>query len=57
VLDVAQDYKNLQLPKSQEVIGKLISFSIRATWTERELKELAKNISTCVSKALSTVNV
>jgi 8-amino-3,8-dideoxy-alpha-D-manno-octulosonate transaminase len=57
VLGAAQDYKNLQLPKSQEIIGKLISFSIRATWSEQELKKLAENISTCVSKALSIVNV
>ncbi len=57
VLGAAQDYKNLQLPKSQEVTGRLISFGIRATWTEEELKEIAGKISACVSKALSTVNV
>jgi len=56
VFGAAQDYNNLQLPKSQELIGRLISFGIRATWTEPELKELAAKISVCVSKALNTVN-
>ncbi|HLZ15749.1 MAG TPA: DegT/DnrJ/EryC1/StrS family aminotransferase, partial [Cyclobacteriaceae bacterium] len=31
VLGAPQDYKNLQLPKSQEVVGRLISFGIRCT--------------------------
>ncbi len=57
LLDTAQDYKNLHLPKSQEVIGRLISFGIRCTWTEKELAELAAKISACVSKALKPVAV
>jgi 8-amino-3,8-dideoxy-alpha-D-manno-octulosonate transaminase len=48
-----QNYLDLQLPKSQEVIGRLISFGIRCTWTEEELMQLAKNISSCVKKAHS----
>ena len=48
-----QDYENLQLPKSQEVVGRLISFGIRCTWTEEEIKQLAKNISDCVNKAMA----
>jgi len=47
-----QDYNNLQLPKSQDVIGRLISFGIRCTWTEQEVKELAAKISACVTNAL-----
>jgi 8-amino-3,8-dideoxy-alpha-D-manno-octulosonate transaminase len=45
-----QDYAELKLPKSQEVIGRLISFGIRCTWTEEEVLQLAKNISNCVKK-------
>lgn len=50
-----QDYKNLQLPKSQEVVGRLISFVIRCTWTEDEMRKLAAAILSSVAKA-TTVN-
>ncbi len=53
VLGAPQDYKNLHLPKSQEVVGRLISFGIRCTWTNEEVKELAKKIAGCVEKALA----
>ncbi len=57
VLGVPQDYNNLDIPKSQEVIGRLISFGIRCTWTEEEIKALAKNITACVEKVLHVENV
>ena len=53
VFGAPQDYKNLHLPKSQEVVGRLISFGIRCTWTSEEVKELAKKIGGCVEKALA----
>jgi len=53
VLGAPQDYKNLHLPKTQEVIGRLISFGIRCTWTEDEVKQLSKKIADCVKKALA----
>jgi 8-amino-3,8-dideoxy-alpha-D-manno-octulosonate transaminase len=56
VLGAPQDYKNLSLPKSQEVIGRLISFGIRCTWTNEEMKDFASKISACVTKALSAVH-
>ncbi|MFZ4058846.1 MAG: DegT/DnrJ/EryC1/StrS family aminotransferase [Ferruginibacter sp.] len=52
VLGAPQDYPNLHLPKSQEVIGRLISFGIRCTWTEEEIHALAGNIATCIKTAL-----
>ncbi len=55
LVPLPQDYKKLQLPESQEVIGKLISFGIRCTWTEQELKDLAAKISACVHKALKPI--
>jgi len=54
--NLPQDYNNLHLPKSQEVIGRLISFGIRCTWTEEELNRLADNIIQCAKKVLSKVN-
>lgn len=56
VLGIPQDYNNLDLPKSQEVIGRLVSFGIRCTWTEEEIITLAKNISFCVEKVIVPVN-
>ncbi len=56
VLGAPQDYNNLELPKSQEVVGRLISFGIRCTWTEEEVNQLAGKISECVKRAMSVVN-
>jgi 8-amino-3,8-dideoxy-alpha-D-manno-octulosonate transaminase len=52
ILGAPQDYNKLDLPKSQEVVGRLISFGIRCTWTEEEVLTLAKNIAACVEKVL-----
>ncbi|MBS1489638.1 MAG: DegT/DnrJ/EryC1/StrS family aminotransferase [Bacteroidetes bacterium] len=52
LLGAPQDYKNLHLPKSQEVVGRLISFGIRCTWTGEEVKVLANKIAGCVTKAM-----
>jgi 8-amino-3,8-dideoxy-alpha-D-manno-octulosonate transaminase len=52
VLGHSQDYMNLDLPKTQEVIGRLISFGIRCTWTEEEVRELAGRIADCVKSAV-----
>lgn len=51
----SQDYTKLNLPKSQEVVGRLISFGVRCTWTEAEMTALAKNIIAAVEKAMSAV--
>ncbi len=54
---IPQDYNNLKLPKSQEVVGRLVSFGIRCTWTEDELNKLADGIIACAQKALSKSTV
>ncbi len=54
MIGAPQDYHNLDLPKSQEVIGRLISFGVRCTWTEAEIAALAANISACVDKAMAS---
>ncbi len=56
VLGAPQDYANLQLPVTQNVIGRLISFGIRCTWTEEQVRDLAVKISDCVKKALATAH-
>lgn len=55
VLGHSQDYLTMELPKSQEVIGRLISFGIRCTWTEDEVKALAAKIADCV-KSVTAVS-
>jgi 8-amino-3,8-dideoxy-alpha-D-manno-octulosonate transaminase len=53
VLGSTQDYAALALPKSQEVVGRLISFGIRCTWTESDMRELAGKIAQCAQEALA----
>ena len=56
LLEKPQDYQALSLPKSQEVIGRLISFGIRVTGTEEEIKALATSRKKSVQKVLSTLH-
>ncbi|WP_460978605.1 DegT/DnrJ/EryC1/StrS family aminotransferase [Spirosoma knui] len=51
-LGVPQDYSNLDIPQAQSVIGRLISFGIRASWTEEEVEILANQIEAAVNKAV-----
>ena len=56
LLGAPQDYKNLHLPVSQQVVGRLISFGIRCTWTEEEVRQLAARIADSITKALQPVH-
>ncbi|MBX2844119.1 MAG: DegT/DnrJ/EryC1/StrS family aminotransferase [Flammeovirgaceae bacterium] len=47
-----QDYNNLDLPKTQDVVGRLLSLGIRCTWTHEELEKLADSIITSIKKVL-----
>jgi 8-amino-3,8-dideoxy-alpha-D-manno-octulosonate transaminase len=49
----SQDYTKLSLPKSQEVVSRLISFGIRCTWTEGEVIALTEKIKSSIEKALA----
>ncbi len=49
-LGAPQDYKNLELPKSQEVIGRLISLGVKSTWTEEEMKSFADQMVASIKK-------
>lgn len=52
-LGAPQDYNNLELPKSQEVVGRLISLGVRATWTKEEMDELAAKMVEVLKKVLA----
>lgn len=51
-LPIPQDYTQLNLPKSQEVIGRLISFGIRVSWSEEEMNTLANHIIAALKNTL-----
>lgn len=53
VLGAPQDYATVELPKSQEVIGRLISFGVRVTWTQTELETLANKLEAAIRKAMA----
>ena len=53
LLGAPQDYANLDLPKTQEVIGRLVSFGIKASWNETELKSLVEKIGAAITSALN----
>jgi 8-amino-3,8-dideoxy-alpha-D-manno-octulosonate transaminase len=53
LLGQPQDYKTVQLPKSQEVVGRLISFVVRCTWKEEEVRDLASRVRACMEEALT----
>ena len=49
-----QDYKTLELAKSQEVIGKLISLGIRASWSDDEAKEMGEKMKASITIAIQS---
>jgi 8-amino-3,8-dideoxy-alpha-D-manno-octulosonate transaminase len=53
LLGAPQDYINMNLPKTQETIGRLISFGIKASWTEQELKDLVAKMTSSIHQVLS----
>ncbi|OYU96030.1 MAG: L-glutamine--2-deoxy-scyllo-inosose aminotransferase KanB [Bacteroidetes bacterium B1(2017)] len=52
LLGAPQDYMNLDIPKTQETIGRLISFGIKASWKQEELEELISKMSMSITTAL-----
>lgn len=48
LLGAPQDYQKLSLAKSQEVVGRLVSFGIRVAWTKDELDSLVAKITKSV---------
>ena len=52
-LGMSQDFSQVELPKSQDVIGRLISLGIRATWTEEEAQALGEAMKESIQKAVA----
>ncbi|MDZ4668506.1 MAG: aminotransferase class I/II-fold pyridoxal phosphate-dependent enzyme [bacterium] len=52
LLGAPQDYQNMELPKTQETIGRLISFGIKAGWTDKEVAELVQKMTACINAVL-----
>ena len=52
-LGAPQNYNKMELPKSQEVIGRLISLGIRATWTKEEMDKQADEMMNVIKRVLS----
>ncbi len=51
-LGAPQDYKNLKLPKSEDVISRLISISISCTWKEEDLAAYTDKLVSAIKKVL-----
>lgn len=51
-LGAPQDYKNLELPKSNEVVGRLISLGIKANWSEEQLQEFGAKMVASIKKVV-----
>lgn len=56
LLGAPQDYTNLNLPKTQEVIGRLISFGIRASWTAQELEQFTQKIGAAIQSVTNATS-
>lgn len=54
-LGLPQDLKTLRLPQSDAVMGRLVSFNIRVTWTEAELDAFIGKLEAAVKKAMAGV--
>lgn len=52
-LGAPQDYQNLELPKSQEVVGRLISLGIRATWNDEEAEKFGNAMVKVLEEVLA----
>jgi 8-amino-3,8-dideoxy-alpha-D-manno-octulosonate transaminase len=52
-LGAPQDYHNLHLPKSQEVIGRLISLGIKASWSVEEARAFGAQVAQSIRKTIS----
>ena len=50
ILGAPQDYNAIELPESQNIVSRLVSFGIRCTWTEEEVKQLAQKLSTLAKR-------
>jgi 8-amino-3,8-dideoxy-alpha-D-manno-octulosonate transaminase len=48
----APDYRNLEVPQSDEIMQRLMMTQIMVTWSEEELNTLASKMRSAIKKAL-----
>ncbi|MCS6796210.1 MAG: DegT/DnrJ/EryC1/StrS family aminotransferase [Raineya sp.] len=53
LLGTPQNYENLDIPQSNNLISRLISLVVKVTWTEEQLQTLCKRIEKALQKALA----
>ena len=51
-LDYSQDYKTLELPKSQDVMSRMASIGIRCTWKKEELVQFGDQLVNSIKKIM-----
>jgi 8-amino-3,8-dideoxy-alpha-D-manno-octulosonate transaminase len=51
-LGAPQDYNNLELPQSQDAIGRLLSLGIKVTWTEEEMEAMSAKMQEVIREVL-----
>lgn len=51
-LGASQDYNTLELPKSQDIMSRLVSIGIRCTWSEQELEQYGDKLVEAVKKVV-----
>ena len=51
-----QDYATLELPKSQNVVGRFLSLGIRATWTDDEAEVLRDKLEEVIEQVMADNN-
>ncbi len=56
ILGSSQDYQSMDLPATQQVIGRLISLGIRCTWTEEEVQSSGRKIANCIKESLAAAH-
>jgi 8-amino-3,8-dideoxy-alpha-D-manno-octulosonate transaminase len=51
-LGCSQDYKHLDLPKSEDVMSRMASIGIRCTWTQEELEQFGEQLVGAIKKVM-----
>ncbi|GAB4132743.1 MAG: DegT/DnrJ/EryC1/StrS family aminotransferase [Raineya sp.] len=57
LLGTPQDYENLDIPQSNNLISRLISLVVKINWTEEQLQELCNKIEKALANALAKTQV
>ena len=52
-IELPQDYNNLDLPKSQEVVGRLISLGISTKWTNEQMDHLVAGVKKVIDREVN----